>query len=87
MARISARMRAILKLVAQLTVDQPLAWLRIGVLDAAGSPEEVAEAVRYAADHGWLKVGGDPPHSLAITEEGRALTVRHYGARKRQTPY
>lgn len=51
--------------------------MSIATIDAAGSPEQVGEAVGYAADKAWLQTGGNPPHSLAITEERRKLTTRN----------
>ena len=47
----------------------------------------IDKAIEYAEKSGWLKTDGDPPLSVTITEEGRALTVRNSQRKKRRLPF
>ena len=44
--------------------------------------ELVQGAIAYAAQKGWIMVGGQPVHSLMLTPAGRAI-----GQRKNSYPY
>jgi hypothetical protein len=55
---------------------RPPYWVAVSSL---GFPDPIGEldtAVLLASRCGWLRVAGDPPHSVAITGTGIALVER-----------
>jgi hypothetical protein len=46
-----------------------------------------AAGIAYAVERDWLVAAGNPPHSICLTESGRALVDRRYHPRCAPTPY
>jgi hypothetical protein len=48
-------------------------------LDAASTSAAIAQAV----ERGWLLTEGEPPHSIALTDDGRVMAARVLGRERR----
>ena len=41
--------------------------------------EMLSSAITLAAQKGWLMVGGQPPHSVLLTDKGAAVALKKSG--------
>ena len=74
--KISAVEKTALRIMRKLheaTGGQPQRWKSLGDL---GAVKADAAGIAYAVEMDWLIGGGNPPHSICLTESGRALVDR-----------
>jgi len=61
--------------VRAITGGVPMRWLslhELGLRHPEAKPEAIEAAVALAIDSGWMiGEGGDPPHSVCLTDAGR----------------
>jgi hypothetical protein len=48
--------------------------------------EMLSSAITFAAQKGWLMVGGQPVHSVLLTDKGKAVALRKSGHSNAPTP-
>ncbi len=52
-------------------------WISVDELSVTGRSRNIVDsALELAAQRGWLMVGGQPAHSLMLTEAGRQVADR-----------
>lgn len=52
-------------------------WISVDELSVSGRSRALVDAaLELAAERRWLMVGGQPAHSLKLTEEGRQVAGR-----------
>ena len=68
---------AVLQAVARATATRPVPYyVSVDSLGIGPGTERNDAAVMLAVLSGWLKAGGDPPHSVAVTWAGVTMLKR-----------
>jgi hypothetical protein len=62
--------------VARLQASRRNIWISISDLNVGASNDDIESAVALAAGRNWLLVGGQPAHSVVLTEEGWKIVTR-----------
>ena len=77
-SRVENRARALCIELARVTDSRPMQYrMAQTIAKAVGQDEAAADAtIAYAIERDWLIGGGNPPHSICLTESGRALVDR-----------
>ena len=77
--------RALCVELARVTDGRSFQWRMVQLIGpAVGQDEATADmAIAYAVERGWLIAAGSPPHSICLTDDGRAM-VANVPQRKRQ---
>jgi hypothetical protein len=77
-SQIEKRARALCVELARVTHSRPMQYRMAQTFGKAVGLDEAAAdvAIVYAVAQGWLIAEGNPPHSICLTESGRALVDR-----------
>jgi hypothetical protein len=69
--------RRIVAEVEQVTDGRPMRWVALQQVARRLQIRRtfVTEAVRVAVNSGWLIGEGEPPHSVCLTDQGRAMAA------------
>jgi len=84
-SRVENRARALCIELARVTDSWPMQYrMAQTIAKAVGQDEATADmAIAYAVERDWLIAAGNPPHSICLTDDGRAMAASVPG-RKRQ---
>ena len=62
--------------LARVTNSRPMHWRAVGPIGQAVGRDHASKAVAYATSRDWLLTEGQPPHSICLTEGGRAMVAK-----------
>jgi hypothetical protein len=84
--QVDSRTRAFCAELVRVSRDQPLSYRLLGQIARASRLEdcEAEAAVIDAVRLGWLIGGREPPHVIALTENGRRMVANWLSGRLRR---
>ncbi len=77
MNRTESLARKICRDVARKQASRRELWVKLADLDIDVREEAVVAALVWANSRSWLRVGGQPAHSVVLTEEGLKVAGHH----------
>ncbi len=77
MSRTESLARKICRDVARQQASRRELWVKLADLDIDMRDEAVAAALVWANGRNWLRVGGQPAHSVVLTDEGLKIARGH----------
>jgi hypothetical protein len=70
---VERRARALCAKLASLNDGTPMDYREVRFMAQVLNYETAEGAIAFAIQNGWLTGGGEPKHSICLTDEGRAL--------------
>jgi hypothetical protein len=76
-SKAEALARRICREVVRQQASRHMLWISIEDLTVAGRDRKLIDAaLKWAEQQGWLTAGGEPAHSVILTEYGRRIGGR-----------
>jgi hypothetical protein len=75
-SKVARRARALCVELVRVTGGRPMQWHMVAPIVIAAALDDADAAIAYAIGQGWLIGEGNPPHSVCLTDDGRALVDR-----------